>query len=343
MSKDELVRYLESYADSFSAPVREEMMVLAVRLHGEAYRVVTNQGPWTAKNVVIATGYCDVPQVPHFAGQLTRDVEQMVPTRYRRPDSLPPGGVLVVGASATGIQLADELQRSGRQVTLAVGSHFRLPRIYRGRDIMDWLDILGILDERVDDVADPQRARHQPSLQLVGRADRQTLDLQRLQRQGVRLVGRVDGARGGVVRLRRDLAACIEHADRRLERLLCRIDEYVERHGLAQVIPPAIRLAPVSVPDVPGELDLRARGIRSVLWATGFGRSYPWLQVPVLDSSGELIHRGGITASPGLYALGLNFMRRRKSTYIDGVGEDAREIAAHLAARHRWGAHRLSA
>jgi putative flavoprotein involved in K+ transport len=333
MTVPELVDFLEGYARSFSAPIEAETTVLAVEAGGRGYRVTTDRGTWTAPNVVVATGHCGWPRVPGFSSELSGGIHQLAPADYRNPDQLAGGGVLVVGASASGIQLADEIHRSGRPVTLAVGRHTRLPRLHRGRDIMWWLDTVGILDETVDPGAGFEATRSQVSLQLVGRPDRSTLDLSVLRNRGVRLVGRAVAGEGTAVRFADDLAASTAAADFRLARLLARIDGFIADAGLDRDLPEAEPVNPVRPGPAPTALDLAAEGIRTVVWATGFGRSYPWLTLPVLDGRGEIVHRGGITPAPGLYVLGLSLQRRRKSTYIDGVGSDALEIADEIAAR----------
>jgi putative flavoprotein involved in K+ transport len=342
MSRREVIGYLEEYARSFAAPVEEGVAVLAVERDGEGYRVTADRGEWRSESVIVATGHCDRPHVPALAAELPSDVVQLVPTRYRNPDLLPTGGVLVVGASATGIQLADEIQRSGRPVTIAVGRHVRLPRRYRGRDVMAWLDATGFLDEGPEAVADLEAARRQPSLQLVGRPDHGTLDLGVLLRAGVRLVGRVTAIEGACVRFADDLAETVAAAERRLARVLGRIDAHVTSTGQTRSVPPAEPLRPIAPPAAPTAVDLRAEGIRTVIWATGYRRSYPWLRVPVLDERGEIRHVGGITSEPGLYVLGLQFLRRRNSSFLDGVGEDAAVIADHLAGRLERRARRLN-
>jgi putative flavoprotein involved in K+ transport len=334
MTMPEVVDYLEGYARSFGAPIEESTSVVSVEPLGAGYGIATERGSWEARNVVIATGYCDVPFVPSLAAELPPDVAQVVPTRYRNPGELPEGGVLVVGASASGVQLADEIHASGRPVTLAVGRHVRLPRRYRGRDILWWLDAMGLFDETGDDVFDLEISRRQPSLQLVGRPDHATLDLPLLERRGVRLVGRALRANGATISFADDLVAHTAAADVKLAQLLARIDAFVAAAGLASEVGPAEPFSPFLWPaPAPEAIDLRAEGIRTVVWATGFRRHYPWLKVPVLDERGELRHAGGVTPAPGLYALGLSFQRRRKSTFIDGVGDDARELADHIAAR----------
>ncbi len=344
MGRLEVVDYLDAYARSFDAPVEEGTTVLSAAPAAGGWRVATDRGTWSARNVVVATGHCDRPRVPGLAAALDRGVHQVDTTRYRNPGQLPAGGVLVVGASATGVQLAREIHRSGRPVTLAVGSHNRLPRRYRGRDVIWWLDRLGILDRTLADMPQPRLARREPSLQLVGR-DAQDgdgcdaegaggLDLASLARLGVRLAGHLVAAGGRRVRFAGDLPRVVADADDRLSRVLDRIDRYVAGHGLearfpAEPRPPRVALAGPG----PAELDLGAAGIATVLWATGYRRVYPWLHAPVLDAEGEVRHRRGRTPVPGLYVLGLQFMIRRRSSFLDGVGRDAAELAAELAGR----------
>jgi putative flavoprotein involved in K+ transport len=329
MPAADMADLLAAYARSFAAPVETGVTVRRIVQRGRAYSVATDRGDWTARAVVLATGCFDQPLVPPMARALHPRLRQVVPSRYRNPSSLPGGGVLVVGASATGVQLAEEIHRSGRPVTLAVGRHTRLPRSYRGRDIMWWLDRIGVLDERIDNVSDIEAARRQPSLQLAGG---RSIDLGLLRSQGIRLAGRMIGPDGDRVLFADDLPASAAAADVKLRRVLARCDQFAERHGLAPDLGSPDVPAPVEPGEAPAGLDLAREGISTVIWATGFRRSYPWLQVDVLDAAGEIIHDGGVTAAPGLYAMGLRFMRRRKSTFIDGAGPDAEEIGAHIAA-----------
>ncbi|MCC7543017.1 MAG: NAD(P)-binding domain-containing protein, partial [Deltaproteobacteria bacterium] len=331
MSMPEITGYLTDYARSFDAPVSTGTTVQSIEPDDGGYRVRTDRGAYRARAVVIATGHCDVPHVPAVAGRLDPRVRQLVPSRHRRPDALDPGGVLVVGASASGVQLADEIHRSGRRVTLAVGRHLRMPRRHLSRDVLWWLDRMGVFDQRLDELPNAAASLRQPSMQLVGRPDHASLDLATLQHAGVRLVGRVEAIEGHSVRLSNDLERTTSDADDKLARLLDRIDAFARSRGLANAGSDArpARVRPIPAPE---SLDLRAEGIRTVLWATGYRRRYPWLRVPVLDARGEIRHRGGITAAPGLYVIGLFFMRKRKSSFIDGVGDDARDLTAHLAA-----------
>src|SRR5688572_24944108 len=256
---------------------------------------------------------------------------QIVPAEYRNPHQLPPGGVLIVGASSTGVQLADEIQQSGRQVTLAVGRHTRLPRRYRGRDILWWLDRLGALSESAAAVHNINISRHQPSLQLVGRPDHASIDLQVLHQRGVRITGRIRGIDGSHVYFDDDLVATAAAADIKMAETLLRIDAFIaDMHLAAERRQPFEPTWPLAV-GARTDLDLTPAGVATVIWATGYRRSYSWLRVPVLDAGGEIIHDRGITRVPGLYVLGLNFQRRRHSSFIDGVGSDASELADDIA------------
>ena len=245
---------------------------------------------------------------------------------YRNPGQLPEGGVLVVGASASGIQIAEELARSGRPVTLAVGEHVRMPRTYRGRDILWWMDASGLLDERWDAVPDLVRARHLPSMQLVGAP--RTLDLNTLRGHGVALVGRLAGARDGAVQFSGSLANVCALADLKLGRLLDTFDAWADRAGVEADAPQ--RFAPTAMPAPVLSAPLGPGRIESVVWATGFRPDLSFLEVPVFDRKSRVVHDGGVTPAPGLYVMGLPFLRRRKSTLIDGAAADARDLADHL-------------
>jgi putative flavoprotein involved in K+ transport len=324
MTAAEFARYLEDYARASQTPVQEHAAVRALRRAPGGYRVETTRGIWQARTVVIATGHCDVPAIPAFAGSLPGAIEQVTASDYRKPARLPAGGVLVVGASATGVQIAEEVQRAGRPVTISVGRHTRLPRTYRGKDIWYWLERTGVLDETADSVRDLRRSRAEPSFQLVGSPDRRTLDLGVLHEAGVRIIGRTVGADGPLLRLLDDVTETTASAQQALERLLARIDALT---GPRDFPPEADAARAIRLPPGPTSINLEAEDIRTIVWAIGFKRDYRWLWVPVVDQAGEIIHDGGITPSPGLFVIGLRFMRRRKSNFIDGVGADAEELA----------------
>ncbi len=241
--------------------------------------------------------------------------------------------MLVVGAAASGLQIADEIQRSGRQVILSAGEHVRMPRRYRGRDILFWMDKIGMLDERYDQVDDIRRARRLPSAQLVGSPERHSLDLNTLIDRGVEVVGRTAALNGSTLQFSGSLANIAKLADLKQGRLLQAIDDWIGVNGCADEAGAPDRPGPIRVASSPRlQLDLARGEIRTIIWATGFRPDYPWLRVPVLDRQGRIVHDGGVTEAPGLYVMGLPFMRRRKSSFIYGVADDARDIVAHLGA-----------
>ena len=242
--------------------------------------------------------------------------------------------MLVVGVSATGVQLADEIHRSGRPVTVSVGEHVRMPRVYRGKDIRYWFEVTGLADERYNEVDDIVRARTVPSPQLVGTPERLMLDLNALTDQGVRMVGRLAGIRDGKAQLSGSLHNKCDRSDLKMGRLLLGIDEWVTENGLDADFDPPHRYERTRVEKSPPlGLDLASGEIKTVVWATGYRPDYSWLHVPVLDHKGRLRHDGGIvTDSPGMYRIGLNFLRRRKSSFIHGAEDDAPDLVDHLSA-----------
>jgi putative flavoprotein involved in K+ transport len=337
----ETVGFIERYAEAIAAPVRTHTTVTSVRPTEGGYLVSTTQGAWSARSVVLASGACNLPRIPAVATALPASIRQISPLDYRNPDQLEPGGVLVVGASASGTQIAEEIHRSGRPVTLSVGEHVRVPRSYRGRDIKWWMDSIGVLDEFYTEVDSVERVRGLPSLQLMGSEDHRDLDLNVLTAQGVRLVGRLAGFAGGKAQFSGALENLCAMADLKLNRLLDRIDQWagdqLGDHGLE--VPHRFEATRVDA-NPPLLLDLVASGIRTIVWATGFRPDYSWLDVPVFDRKGRLKHDGGVVSSPGLYLMGLPFLRRRKSSLIDGAGADARDLSSHLAG---WLAGRAAA
>lgn len=337
LSAGQFTGILDSYAEWFGAPVVERTRVLSIAATGDdvrRYQVDTTQGTWHARNVVIATGPHGTPYVPAALSGLD-GVEVVTSNNYRNPDRLGRGGVLVVGASASGVQIADELNRAGREVTLAVGSHTRMPRRYRGMDIFWWLEATGRLARTIDEVSDPEAARRDNSLQLVGRNDPtrapEDLDLGVLQARGVRLVGRLDAVEGHRARFRDDLADSIRKADASTYRLLDRIDRFVDRAGLADQVWGGRWPKPVVVPEAPERLDLRAEGIDTVLVAAGHRPDHPWLRMPITNPDGSFRQRRGVTPAPGVYVVGQRFQHRRDSGYIDGARHDATAVVEHLS------------
>ncbi len=332
MTRGEVVDLIDRFAARINAPVRTATNVTSVRRIDDGYVIATHDGAIQARTLVIASGAFNRPTVPNFADAVPSTLEQVTPSGYRGPEALPEGGVLVVGASATGVQLAAELRRSGRPVTLSVGEHVRLPRTYRGRDVMWWMNASGVWDERYDQVDDLTRARRLPSPQLVGTPERMTLDLGTLTAMGVELVGRWATVRDGRALFSGGLRNICALADLKMERLLDAFDAWAAGEGLDGDLSAPERFGPTHPPASQRlQLDLGSGEIRTIVWATGFRPDYDWLEVPVVDGKGQLRHDGGVVDSPGVYALGLPVLRRRKSTFIHGIEDDAREVIDHLA------------
>ena len=332
MTSAEVVDFISGFAVATAAPVRTQTTVTSVRPTDAGYYVATTTGDLRCRCLVLASGACNLPTVPAFHLAVPASIECLTPMDYRAPDQLREGGVLVVGASATGVQLADEIQRSGRPVTLAVGEHVRLPRTYRGRDVLWWMDASGVWNERYDEIDDLNRARRLPSPQLVGTPDRATLDLNTLADAGVELVGRWAAVRDGKALFSGGLRNLFTLADLKMDRLLATFDTWASENGRADDTEPPERFEPTGVPESSRlDLDLTSGEIRTIIWATGFRPDYSWLDIPVLDRKGALRHDGGVVDAPGLYAIGLPVLRRRKSSFILGAEDDARDLIEHLA------------
>lgn len=333
MAVQDVADFVAGYAGFLQAPVRTGVEVTSVRNNDDTtYRVMTTAGDWICRVVVLASGAFNQPVVPALSAAIPAAINQVTPRDYRNAAALNDGGVLVVGASATGLQLADEIHASGRPVTLAVGEHVRMPRTYRGHDIQYWMEQVGLLDECYTAVDDIQRARRVPSPQLVGSEDRRTLDLNRLSSQGVRLAGRLAGVRDGKAMFSGSLRNVCALADLKMDRMLKTIDDWIDAHGLAGDCETAERYAPTATETTSLlGLDLGSGEIGTIVWATGFRPDYSWLDVPVLDRKGQVRHDGGVVDAPGMYIMGLPFLRRRKSSFIHGVEDDARDLSRHLA------------
>ena len=332
MSALKVADFIAEYAKLIAAPVMDGTTVTSVRRTDDGYLVTTEQGEWRCPTVVVATGAFNLPSVPAFATAVPSEIATLTPMEYRNPDQLRQGGVMVVGASATGVQIASEIRRSDREVILAVGEHVRGPRFYRGRDIHWWMEAAGVLDERYDEVDDIVRARRVPSMQLAGSDDRATFDLNSLTSMGVKLVGRFAGVNDGRAQFSGSLRNKCELADLKLGRLLDTIDEWAAANGLDDSVPPPHRFEPTVVDPSPRlSLDLTSGEVETIIWATGFRPDYSWLDVDVLDAKGMIRHDGGVVDSPGMYLMGSPFLRRRKSSFIDGSRADAEDLIDELS------------
>jgi putative flavoprotein involved in K+ transport len=334
MSAAEVATFIATYATEMRAPVHSHTPVTGVRRNGsDGYAVTTPAGEWQCDTVVLASGAFNRPHVPEVAAAMPPSVRMFTPAQYRNANDLPEGGVLVVGASATGVQLAQEIQLSGRPVTLSVGEHVRGRRMYRGRDLHWWMDAAGVLHERYDEVDDIVRARRVPSMQLAGTDGLAEFDLNALTALGVQIVGRLATVRDKVALFSGSLRNKCELADLKLGRLLNTIDEWATTNGLDDSVPPPHRFEPTVVPSSPTlMLDVERSGITTVLWASGFRPDYSWLDVDVLDAKGMIRHDGGVmTDAPGMYLIGMPFLRRRNSSFIDGACDDAQDLVVALA------------
>ena len=333
MTMPEVVEHISGFAAAISAPVRTRTTVRSVRRIDGGYHVTTDQGEIRSRSVVLASGAANTPHVPEVHRAVPEGIECLTTFDYRSPERLPQGGVLIVGASATGVQLADEIHRSGRPVTLAVGEHVRLPRMYRGRDVLWWMETSGVWNQRYDEIDDLERARGLPSPQLIGTPERATLDLNVLRAAGVEIVGRLAAIREGRALFSGGLRNQFALADLKMQRLLDTFDNWARNAALDVEFAVPERFEPTRAPaSARLSIDLLHGEIRTIVWATGFRPDYRWLDVPVLNRKGELRHDGGVVVdAPGMYAIGLPVLRRRKSTFILGAEDDARDLVGHLA------------
>ena len=330
MDMPQVVNFIDGYAQQIAAPVQCHTEVTSVIDDDGLYRIETSRGVWRCRALVIASGACNQAAIPALSQAIPSHIQQFSTLNYHNPGQLPQGAVLVVGASASGLQLAEEIHHSGRPVTLAVGEHVRMPRVYRGRDIQWWLDTCGLLDQDLQDVDDVNRVRQLPSPQLKGSDDRADLDLNGLSDIGVRLVGRLAAVRDEKVMFSGSLRNVCALADLKMNRLLNSIDEWIDAFGHCSESPCHQRPANTRIDDRPClSLNLDSESINSVVWATGYRPDYSWLHLPVIDAKGRLRHQGGVVDAPGVYALGLPFLRQRKSTFIHGIEDDARAMSAH--------------
>ncbi|WP_436697571.1 flavin-containing monooxygenase [Nocardioides sp. BYT-33-1] len=334
-TKDQVAQYFETYARRIDAPVRCGVEVTAVRRRPgrSGFRVVTTDGVIEARFVVAATGPFQRPVIPPIV-PADAVPAQLHSSAYRNPGQLVDGAVLVVGAGSSGVQIADELRRSGRRVLLSVGPHERPPRSYRGRDFCWWLGVLGLWDAD----APPQGAEH-VTIAVSGARGGRTVDFRALAETGVELLGMTSSYADGVLRFAPDLGATIARGDANYLALLDAADAYVERHGLDLPEEPearTLRPDPPCITEPVLSLDLSAEGVTTIVWATGFAADYDWLQVDAFDEAGRPRHQRGVSAEAGVYFLGLPWLSRRGSSFIWGVWHDAKYVADHIVTQRRY-------
>ena len=335
----EIVRFLDQYAALIKAPMRCGVTVTSLEQssRAERYLVHTQDGTIEAANIVIATGPFQRPAIPSVSAQVPPDLFQVHSSKYRNSDQLPPGAVLVVGAGSSGGQIAEELIESGRQVYLSVGRHRRVPRRYRGRDYVWWSSEIGVLDQTVDMLPSPE-AKNWPLPLLTGVNGGHDLDLLRMAVGGVTLLGHLQSVSGNTLIIAPDLKETLARADVWFTDFKKLVDEYVtktgmnvpeEKHSDEEVAEPDEISQPILEPD------LKAAGIASIIWATGFRYDFDWVKVPIFDNTGEPVHRRGVTSFPGIYFLGLRWLYKRKSFFLimAGPAEDAAYLAEHIKTR----------
>ena len=336
--KDEVAGYFEAYAEKIAAPIRCGVEVREVVRHEgrSGFRVETSDGTIDAAYVIAATGPFQVPVIPPLVPE-GAGVHQIHSADYRNPDQLPEGGVLVVGAGASGSQIADELLRAGKPVTLSVGPHSRYPRIYRGRDYCWWLGVLGQWD-----IDTPAPDTEHVTIAVSGAYGGFTVDFREFAARGMTLVGPTTGFQDGAVTFAPGLKESLAKGDAGFLQVLDDADAYVTRNGLDLPEEPEARVFdpdPDCVTSPILTLDLAEAGITSILWATGYATDFDWLKVDAFDETGRPQHRRGVSSEPGVYFLGLPWLSRRGSSFIWGVWHDAKYIADHITTHRGYRAY----
>ena len=335
----EIVRFIQQYADFIKAPVRSGVNVTALENSSNAmsYMLRTNAGAIEANNVVIATGQREKGVIPAFSSDVPDDIRQLHSSAYRNAGELPPGAVLVVGSGASGFQIAEDLHQNGRQVYVCMGSHRRLARRYRGRDYAWWAMEMGVFDRRRAE----SPATSPPGPLLTGVNGGYEADWRELAAKGIVLLGRLKAVKGTKLALAADLEENLTKGEEWLADFKRSVDDYIAKNKLDIPTDSTPRLeGGASAPIL--ELDLRATGITSIVWATGFGNEYDWLKLPLVDERREPVHERGVTKFPGIYFLGLRWLYKQKSSFLSfgGPAEDAAYIAEQIAVRQNGGSSR---
>jgi putative flavoprotein involved in K+ transport len=331
-----VLRVIEDYAASTHAPVREHTQVTGLHTDDGGFVLSVPDATIHARNVVVATGPFQRPRIPRLSQSVARSVLQTDPTRYRRPEDLPDGAVLVVGSGASGCQIGDELLRAGRTVFLSVSRHRRVPRRFRGKDVYWWLDRMGRFAQTIDSFPGRQWP---PSTVVTGVSGGYDVNVRQMAADGIRVLGRVVGASDGALAVARNANEILGEADAAFAGFLAAAREFAAANpdtGLTEEEPAGSAGLPATVDEV-DYLDLRRENVAAIVWATGYDYDYDWLHAPVFDAQGRPLQERGVTQVPGLYFLGLHWMHTFKSGLLSGVGRDAEYLAEHISAERHYG------
>jgi putative flavoprotein involved in K+ transport len=322
----ELVDYFQSWADSFEAPVEENSPVTSLESDGGGFALSLPSGQLNARRVVIASGAYQRAYRPASADSLPNELTQLFAEEYSNPGALPPGAVLVIGSGQTGCQLAEEIHESGRRVFLACGRCVWVPRRLLGRDILYWMIESGFMDRTPDKLPSPM-ARLLGNPQATGHDGGRDLNFRVLDEMGVELLGRYVGTEDSRIQFADDLAASVDFGDARLADLMKFVEAYC---GTSGITPPTLEMPPPLRISTRTELDIAKEGIGSVIWTSGYRPDYGWVKFPVFDEMGFPVQTDGATKVPGLYFMGVHWMRKGKSSILYGVGEDAEIVARQI-------------
>ncbi len=336
MKKDRIVQYVQDYARSFGPTIKEKVSVEKIsRARGESvFQVTTSAGLYTASQVVVATGGYHRPKVPRVSESFPADIVQLHSSEYKRPEALSEGAVLVVGTGQSGCQIAEDLHLAGRQVHLCVGGAPRSPREYRGKDVVEWLDQLGYYDITVDEHPQKEAVRKKTNHYVTGRGGGREIDLRQFATEGMQLYGKLKSVEGAQMTFQDDLKKNLDQADEVAESIKRTIDEYIENNNIEAIAEPPYE--PVWQPqDMPASIDLEAKNITTVIWATGYHMDFSWIEVPAFDGRGYPTHQRGVTTAEGLYFIGLPWLYTWGSGRFSGVAQDAEYIADYIALKHR--------
>ena len=335
MSKDEIVKYLEGYAASFNPPLKEGVTVTKVgKTETGIFAVSTSIGEYTCDRVIIAVSGYHTPKIPRLAERLPDSIYQIHSSTYKNPESLPAGSVLVVGTGQSGCQIAEDLHLAGTQVHLCVGGAPRSPRLYRGKDAVEWLDRMGYYNLSIDEHPKKETARSNTNHYLTGRDGGREIDLRKFALQGMKLHGRLRLISNGKLEFQDDLQHNLDRADTVAENIKHNIDRFIEQEQIEA--PQEQPYIPVWQPEHPeSNLDLAAANIQTVIWSTGFVTDFSWIDIPVFNGSGYPSHDRGITTLPGCYFIGLPWLHTWGSARFSGIARDANYIAEHIAIKEK--------